>query len=170
MAMNNIYPTVSNEAYKKYAKVPINMLAGLRVDPTDTRVNVGWLLSTDEENYDLPSNSRKAFVYDDEVIEIYSELEDKMFRRLNKGLFAKGLLKDYHESQLPIDTKNFISDAEITEIVDLRSMTELVSRLDKFDSLSTLNRIRDFAISENKSVKKVQAIDARIKAVQDVVD
>lgn len=170
MAMNNIYPTVSNEAYKKYAKVPINMLAGLRVDPTDTRVNVGWLLSTDEENYDLPSNSRKAFVYDDEVIEIYSELEDKMFRRLNKGLFAKGLLKDYHESQLPIDTKNFISDAEITEIVDLRSMTELVSRLDKFDSLSTLNRIRDFAISENKSVKKVQAIEARIKAVQDVVD
>jgi hypothetical protein len=170
MAMNNIYPTVSNEAYKKYAKVPINMLAGLRVDPTDTRVNVGWLLSTDEDNYDLSSNSRKAFVYDDEVIEIYSELEDKMFRRLNKGLFAKGLLKDYHESQLPIDTKNFISDAEITEIVDLRSMTEFMSRLDKFDSLSTLNRIRDFAISENKSVKKVQAIDARIKAVQDVVD
>jgi hypothetical protein len=170
MAMNNIYPTVAEEAYKKYAKVPINMLAGLRVDPTDTKVNVGWLLSTDEENFDLSSNSRRAFVYEDEVIEIYSEMEDKVFRRLNKSLFAKGLLKDYHESQLPIDTKNFLSDAEVAEIVDLRSMVEFSSRLEKFDSLSTLERIRDYAVSENKSVKKVQAIEARIKAVQDVVD
>jgi hypothetical protein len=170
MAINNIYPSISTGVYKKYAKVPINMLAGLRSDPLDTKVNVGWVLSTDEKNFDLASNSRTAFVYDDEVIEIYSETEDKIFKRLNKALFSKGLLKDYNEDELPVNLKNFVNDSEIYEIVELRSLAEFNSRLEKFDSVATLQRIREVAVSENKSVKKVQAIDARIKAVQDVVD
>lgn len=170
MAINNIYPTVAQGVFKKYAKVPINMLAGLRADPNDTRNNVGWVLNTDESNFDLSTNSRTAFVYDDEVIELYSEIEDKMFRRLNKTLFAKGLLKEYSEEDLPPNLKNFLSDAEVANIVDMRSLSEFAAKIDLFDSIPTLQRIKEYAIAENKSVKKIHVIDARIKAVQDVVD
>ncbi|MFN9113992.1 MAG: hypothetical protein ACK5XN_28335, partial [Bacteroidota bacterium] len=84
MAKNNIYPAKSEEIFKRYAKVPVNIVAGLRVDPFDTRIQVGWTLSTSEEDFDFSSKTRRNFVYDNEVIELYSSHEDVMFRRLNK--------------------------------------------------------------------------------------
>lgn len=170
MAKNNIYPAKSQEIFKRYAKVPVNIVAGLRVDPFDTRVQVGWTLSTSESDFDFKEKVRREFVYDNEVLEVYSEHEDVMFRRLNKNLLDKGLLKEYTGIQSDSTYNNFISDEQVTVIVEMRSLTDFREELEKFTSVDTLDRIKDAAVAANKSVKKIQIIDARLKAVQDDLD
>ena len=169
MAKNNIYPAFET-IYKRYAKVPVHIVAGDRVDPHDSSKNVGWTLSTQEESFDFDTKRRSAFVYEDEVIELYSELEDKLFKRMNKSLFVNGLLKEYNEADLQPDLTNFLTDEEINEIVELKSMTEFNKRLYSLTALSTLQRVREAAVYQNKPIKKIQAIDARIKAAQDDTD
>jgi hypothetical protein len=166
MAKNNIYPSF-DVVYKRYAKVPIHIVAGDRVDPHDATKNVGWTLSTSENSFDFSTKKRSAFVYEDEVIEIYSELEDKLFKRLNKNLFVNGLLKEYNESDLLPDFGNFLSDKEIDDIVESKSVADFQNSLQKLTSEETLKRVRESAIAKNKPIKRIQAIDARIKAVQD---
>jgi|NOAtaT_7_FD_contig_21_5016189_length_1073_multi_9_in_0_out_0_3 hypothetical protein len=170
MAKNNIYPAKSEEIFKRYAKVPVNIVAGLRVDPFDTRIQVGWTLSTSEEDFDFSSKTRRNFVYDNEVIELYSSHEDVMFRRLNKNLLDKGLLKEYTGIQAENSSNNFISDEQVAIIVEIKSLTDFKQELEKFTSVATLSRIKEMAIATNKSVKKVQIIEARLKAVQDELD
>lgn len=166
MAKNNIYPSFDS-VYKRYAKVPVHIVAGDRADPHDTSKNIGWTLSTSEDSFDFNTKKRTTFVYENEVIEIYSELEDKLFKRLNKNLFVNGLLKEYHESDLLPDFTNFLSDAEINEIVEIKSVAEFQNKLQSLTSEETLKRIRESAVSRNKPIKRIQSIDARIKAVQD---
>lgn len=170
MATNNIYPAMQDQVYKRYAKVPINVIGGLRVDPSDMRVQVGWILKTDEDNFDFETKKRKVFEYDDEVVEIYSESEDKLFRKLNSGLFSAGLLKEYNEENELIDSPNFVNDAEILRVIEIRSVAEFEAALKKFDAVATLERIKQQLVDQGKSVKKVQLVEARLKEVRDVVD
>ena len=166
MANNNIYLELEGSVYKRYEKVPINIVAGLRANPLDTKLQVGWSLTTDEEDFSIKENRRLAFVYETEVIEIYSEMEDRIFRRLNKSLFDKGLLK-VHEGLTPeYDFANFITDEQVGEIINIRTMDEFKNKLDVYNSLSKLSRIKDAAVTANKSIKKIQLIDKRIEVVQ----
>jgi len=169
MSKNNIYPAFET-VYKRYAKVPIHIVAGARLDPHDTTKNIGWTLSTREENFDIEKQQRSEFTYEDEVIEVYTALEDKMFQRLNSKLFSLGLLKEYNQEALPPDMANFLTDSEILEIVEFKSLTELAKRLQLLTSLTTLQRIRESAVDLNKTIKKIQVIDDRIKAVEDDTD
>jgi hypothetical protein len=169
MAKNNIYPAFDS-VYKRYAKVPIHIVAGDRLDPQDNTKTTGWTLSTKEENFDIEKQKRSEFVYEDEVIEVYTAFEDKMFQRMNKSLFSLGLLKEYDQEALPPDMMNFLNDAEILEIVEMKSLAELAKRLQQLTSITTLQRVRELAVSLNKTIKKIQVIDDRIKAVQDDID
>jgi len=169
MSKNNIYPAFET-VYKRYAKVPVHIVAGARLDPHDSAKNIGWTLSTREENFDIEKQQRSEFAYEDEVIEVYTALEDKMFRKLNSKLFSLGLLKEYDQEALPPDMVNFLTDSEILEIVELKSLTELAKRLQLLTSLTTLQRIRESAVDLNKTIKKIQVIDDRIKAVEDDTD
>ena len=170
MAINNIYHMMQGSAYKRYTKVPINLVGGLRVDPTDTRLQIGWILHTDETDFDFATKKRMRFVYENEVIEIYSESEDKLFRKLNSGLFRAGLLKEFFETDEIVNSPNFVDDSEISRIVEIRSLTEFQAAVAKFDALATLERIKQQLIDQGKSVKKVQLLENRIKEVSDVVD
>jgi len=170
MALNNIYFTLQDKIYKRYTKVPVNVVGGLRVDPTDTRLQIGWVLTTGEDSYDYSTKKRTKFVYDDEVIEVYSEPEDKLFRKLNSGLFRSGLLKEYNEENELVDSPNFVNDAEILRVIEIRSLAEFEAALKKFDAVATLERIYQQLIDQGKSVKKVQLVEARLKEVRDVVD
>lgn len=170
MAMNNIYHMMQESVYKRYTKVPVNLVGGLRLDPTDTRLQIGWVLHTDEADFDYTTKKRTQFVYDNEVIEIYSEAEDKLFRKLNAGLFRAGLLKEFLETEEVVSSPNFVNDSEINRIVEIRSITDFQTELANFDALATLERIKQQLIDQGKSVKKVQLVENRIKEVRDVVD
>lgn len=170
MAVNNIYHMMQENVYKRYTKVPINLVGGLRVDPTDTRLQIGWVLHTDEADFDFTTKKRTQFVYDNEVLEVYSESEDKLFRKLNSGLFRAGLLKEFFETDEVVSSPNFVNDSEIDRIVEIRSLSDFQVALANFDALATLERIKQQLIDQGKSVKKVQLVENRIKEVRDVVD
>lgn len=164
MAKDNIFYEFADKVVKRYAKVPVHIISGSRVDPHETRRTIPWVLQTRPENFDVKTKERK-FVYEDEVIELYSQFEVDAFLRLNKNLFEAGLLKVYEGEQAQVNTANNLSDSELMEIVNLRSNELFSAALDKLTSPLTLLRLKHLATEAGKSVKKIQMIDARIEVL-----
>lgn len=164
MSKNNIFIGLEPSIYKRYAKVPVHMVAGTRLNPHDLSQVIPWLLQTDVENYDI-KNKKLTFVYEDEVIELYSKREYDSFIRLNKALLEGGLLKVYEDSASAVNEENTIPDSELEKIAGLRS--NFSEQVDKITSVMTLERLKKLAINSGKSIKKIQYIDSRIEALTD---
>jgi hypothetical protein len=166
MSKQNIYYELSDKVVKRYAKVPVHLVAGVRIDPYDTKNTISWLLMTDASNYDEKTKQR-TFVYEDEVIELYSQYEADAFVRLNKKLIERGLLKVYTGSGNSVDETNTMSDDELSQILSIRSNEDFASEVNKLSSSLTLIRLKQLAIDLGKSVKRVQVLEARIKQLND---
>lgn len=166
MSKQNIYYELSDRVVKRYAKVPVHLVAGVRIDPYDTKNTISWLLMTDASNYDEKTKQR-TFVYEDEVIELYSQYEADAFVRLNKKLIERGLLKVYTGSGNSVDETNTMSDDELSQILSIRSNEDFASEVNKLSSSLTLIRLKQLAIDLGKSVKRVQVLEARIKQLND---
>ena len=166
MSKQNIYYELSDKVIKRYAKVPVHLVAGVRIDPYDTKNTISWLLMTDASNYDEKTKQR-TFVYEDEVIELYSQYEADAFVRLNKKLIERGLLKVYTGSGSSVDETNTMSDDELSQILSIRSNEDFASEVNKLSSSLTLIRLKQLAIDLGKSVKRVQVLEARIKQLND---
>lgn len=164
MSTNTIYPELADSVYIRYAKVPLHIVSGIRVDPHDPKSRVAWILKTDTSNYNLVTKER-TFVYEDEVIELYSKLEHDVFLRVNANLIKNGLLKQYDGEASSVDSTNTVSDAELASLVSIRSNQEFEEKISGFDSVHTLTRLKQIAIEAGKSVKRVQLIESRIEAV-----
>lgn len=164
MSKDNIFYEFSDRVVKRYAKVPIHIVSGSRVDPHENRRTIPWVLQTRPENFDVKTKQH-TFVYEDEVIELYSKFEVDAFLRLNKNLFELGLLKAYDGEQGRVDTSNTMSDTELMEIANLRSNELFSAALDKITSPLTLLRLKHLATEAGKSIKKIQLIDARIEVL-----
>jgi hypothetical protein len=163
---NNIFPELEGKIYKRYSKVPIHMLSGLRPDPYETRKSIPWVLQTRDENYDI-KRKQLTFEYEDEVIELYSQFEVDTFKRLNKALFDQGFFKEFAGEQSPVNTTNTISDSELENIANIRSNEAFAVEINKLTSPLTLERLKQIATAAGKSVKKIQLIDSRIEALED---
>jgi hypothetical protein len=166
MSKQNIYYELSDKVVKRYAKVPVHLVAGVRIDPYDTKNTISWLLMTDASNYDEKTKQR-TFVYEDEVIELYSQYEADAFVRLNKKLIERGLLKVYTGLGNAVDETNTMSDDELSQILSIRSNEDFASEVNKLSSSLTLIRLKQLAIDLGKSVKRVQVLEARIKQLND---
>ena len=166
MSKQNIYYELSDKVIKRYAKVPVHLVAGVRIDPYDTKNTISWLLMTDASNYDEKTKQR-TFVYEDEVIELYSQYEADAFVRLNKKLIERGLLKVYTGLGNSVDETNTMSDDELSQILSIRSNEDFASEVNKLSSSLTLIRLKQLAIDLGKSVKRVQVLEARIKQLND---
>lgn len=163
---NNIFPELEEKVFKRYSKVPVHILSGMRPDPYETRKSIPWVLQTKDENYNI-KEKKLTFEYEDEVIELYSQYEVDTFKRLNKNLFDKGYFKEYNGTQLPVNTTNILSDEELSNIADIRSNEAFAVELNKLTSILTLERLKQLATATGKSVKKIQLIDSRIEALND---
>ncbi len=163
MAKNNIYLTMNHDVHRRYAKVPVNIVAGLRPDPVDPRIQVGWTLNTAESDYDLATKRRINFVYENEVIEIYSEAEDRVFRKLNQALLNAGLLREYVGTAETEVSANFLTDDQVLEIVNIRSIADFKRELQAITSPVTLQRVKERAEDSNVTVSKLKALDARMQ-------
>lgn len=163
---NNIFPDLEHKVFKRFCKVPVHVVAGLRPDPYETRKSIPFILQTHEENYDV-KNKRLKFEYEDEVIELYSQFEVDTFKRQNKLLFDKGFLKEYTEVQAEVSTENTVSDVKLEELANIRNNEAFAESLTKITSVLTLERLKQIATAAGKSVKKIQLIDARIEALED---
>lgn len=164
MSTNNIYVGLDNTIYKKYAKVPVHIVGGIRLNPNDLTQKVPWILQTNPANYN-PVTKQVTFEYEDEVLELYSKKEHDAFLRLNQKLLEQGLLKVFEEEQSVVNVENTIPDSELEKIASLRSTFS--ETVDRITSVMTLERLKKIAINSGKSIKKIQYIDSRIEALTD---
>jgi hypothetical protein len=162
MSINNIFEDLEDQIVECYAKVPNFMLSGTRLDPHDPKKTIPWIIKTESENFDLKTKT-KQFVYEDEVIELYSKLDLSTFLRFNKGLIENGLLKKYEGNKSQVDTSETITDVDLTEIVNIRANDKFIEEVNKLNSVMTLTRLKNIATDSGKSVKKIALIDTRIE-------
>lgn len=155
-SVNNIFLEVSDPPFAKYMKTVPSKLGGVRFD-ADGKQQVGFIIESN------PS----GFVYDDEVLEIYSSREDRAVRQYNKALFTKGLLKEYKQDQPPLDMSNMLSDEAVVEIASIRNLQHLTKRISEITSPFTLQRILTAANSIGRPAKTVEAIQTRLTQIQD---
>lgn len=166
MSKQNIYHELADKVVRRYAKVPVHMVSGNRIDPYDHKNTVSWILATDPDNYDMV-NKKLKFNYEDEVIELYSQYEADAFVRLNKRLIERGLLKVYTGSGESVDETNTMSDDQLVQILSIRSNDDFALEVTKLSSSFTLVRLKQLAVDLNKSVKRVQLLEDRIKQLND---
>ena len=144
-----------NPPVKRYVKTVPSKLGGVRFD-TDGKNHVGFILET--QNVD-------TFVYDDEVLEIYTAREDRALRQLNKSLFTNGYLKEYMQEAPDVDVHNMLTDDEILEIAKITNIQVLQKRIAELTSSLTVRRILTAANDVGRPIKTIAAIQARLDAI-----
>jgi len=153
-SVNNIYLVNVEPPVKRYVKTIPSRVGGIRFD-ANGKTEVGFILASDE----------RGFIYDNEVLEIYTEREDRALRQLNKNLFTQGYLKEYTADAPGIDVSNMLSDEEIHEIASMRNIKSLEVRLTELSSPFTLRRVLDTANEIGRPQKTIAVIQARLDAV-----
>lgn len=158
MAINNIYPQLAGHAYKKYRKVVPHPIGGKRLDPFKVNENifVDWLLKTEEVDFDFEAKKIARFAYENEVIELYSEVEDKVFRRLNPGMFEQGFLAVYGENQPELKDKTHYDLDTIASIRLPSNFKKAVQELPKTALSELEKKIRE----KNRPISFLAIIEA----------
>lgn len=150
MSVNNIFLIVVDPPYKRYVKTVPSSIGGIRLNSEGTNTTEFVLRSHPD-----------GFVYDDEVLEIYTDREDRFLRQSNKTLFQKGYLKEYIGEQPQLDTSNMLTDSEIEEIASIRNVAVLQKRLNEITSILSMKRILDLATEIGRPAKTLQIIKKR---------
>lgn len=154
-SVNNIYRVVDTPPVRRYIKAVPSKVAGVRLD-ANGKEQVGFILQSDPD----------TFNYDKEVLEIYSEREDRAVKQLNRALFSNGYLIEYNVEAPPIDTSNMLTDEQIVEIASLRNINALEARIRELTSPFTLQRILIAANDIGRPAKTVAVIQKRLDEVK----
>jgi peptidyl-prolyl cis-trans isomerase SurA len=109
---------------------------------------------------------------------LLSDIESQKIQAVQAGVEVTSMMdcsvleqlmsEELYINQAKLDSL-VITDEQVGEIINIRTMDEFKNKLDTYNSISTLSRIKDAAVAANKSIKKVQLIDTRIEVVQDNV-
>lgn len=155
-SVNNIYLVNIEPPVKKYVKTIPSKLGGIRFDARGER-EVGFVLETINPD---------QFVYDDEVLEVYTEREDRALRQLNRKLFELGYLKEYAQDAPALDTANMLSDEEILEVAKTPNINTLKARLLDFTSAVTVERVLKAAQEVGRPAKTLEVIKQRLDTIR----
>lgn len=170
---NNQYIQFEDKVVKRYTKTIPGMLTGRRLDPHRPENTIDWLLHTPETNFRFITNQetrkteliRQSFDYGAEVIELYSDIEVRLFERLNKSAIESGMLVVYNDTAPELDTSNMLTDNEVAEIASIKQLLALKKRLSQLTSVHSLNRIARAAEELDRPVSVIKAIKERIDDV-----
>lgn len=131
MSFNNIYlELVDVEPYSRYQKNVPSAVSGWRLNPKDLSHRVEFLLAS-------PSSK---FNYQSDVIELYSEKEDRYFRMANSVLFDMAYLIPYVEDgdevtgEILVDNVNTLVD----EIAGTTRYDEFVEKAKGIENTAVL--------------------------------
>lgn len=168
--MNNQFIHLQGKVYKRYIKTSLGILSGYRVNPEDHSQRLAFTLKTPEDHVvfvqddDYVRADKRASVnYDEEILEIYSEAEDRLFRRLNRQSIEDGLLVEYLDSDTEIDTTNELTDKDLQYIADTKNLLQFKKRIGEITSPVTLKRILDLLDDRPKSF--TTALELRMRDV-----
>ena len=155
MSKNHQYIELQDKVYSRYIKTGVAILSGMRSDPYDPKNRIPYILKTPDsvviwqEESDNEGNThlvvpqgRKPIIYEDEVLEVYSEAEDRVFKQLNRKLIESGDLIPYHEERLSdINMSNALSDNDIVLIANSATIPIFKKKIKTITSAPTLLRI-----------------------------
>ena len=161
MSRHNVYPQFSTIIVARYQKTTIYPIAGKRLDPYDNKRQIDFILRTDERNYNFETK-HVTFVYDSEVVELYSADEVQLFTALNRGLVEAGLLKPYTEQRPEMNMANVLSDEEIYTIANESNHLRFEAALRRITSPITMQRILA-QIPDTRAVRFVRIAENRLK-------
>ncbi len=149
--VNNIYVT-AGEPIMRYLRIPKHGITGWRLDPDDRDRKIIFELTPTDD----------TFMYERDVVEVYTDKELKFFKQANKYLFQQGFLTEYIGEPEPIDTSNMLTDAQVLEIASERSVKRIEAKLKELTSLVSVQRIYDTATEIGRPSKTLEIMKARL--------
>lgn len=169
MSKNHQFIAFDQQIVKRYAKTTTGILTGYRLDPNRPENQLDWLLSSPNKHFQVvwedgqqPTIHRTGFSYDDEVIELYSDVEVRLFERLNRSAIESGALKLYSERAPDVDTTNFMTDDEVIAIATTKQIPAIKKKIAGINSQLTLKRILDAVEKHDRPMSVAKTIQDRI--------
>jgi hypothetical protein len=149
MSIHNIYPEFADRVLERWQKAIVGTVAGKRIDPYTENARVDFLLITKEHNFDIATR-KVAFVYEDEVIELYTEREVTVFRALNKAAIENGLLKPFEDAPPEVNDTNIYTDAQLLAILNEKNMPTYKGMLKKITAIPVLDRMETLITDDHR--------------------
>ena len=137
---HNIYPEFEDQVVERWKKTSIHAVAGMRLNPYHSESRISFLLMSNEDDFNLTTRVL-TFNYENEIIELYSEREVLLFKRLNKEIIERGLLVPYTQPAPIVDTTNALTDAEIETMLQSKNPVQLKAKIKNITAASALQRI-----------------------------
>jgi hypothetical protein len=169
MSTNHQFIAFDQQIVKRYAKTTSSILTGYRLDPYRPENRIDWLLSSPNANFQVvweegqtPRLIRTGFSYDDEVIELYSDTEVRLFERANRAAIENGALKLYTEDAPAVDMTNFMTDDEVEAIATTKQIPSIKKKIAGVYSTLTLKRILEAVEKHDRPMSVAKAIKERI--------
>jgi hypothetical protein len=104
---------------------------------------------------------------DGSIIDVWNEMEDMFFKRMNKKHFEQGTIINYKRSNIPEPkSPNDVTDEELTEILTFPYI-KFQHKLAEFTSVAPLFRIKGLAVEQERSAKYINYIESLISKMQE---
>jgi len=175
MSKNHQFIEFDMQVVERWVKTCAHMVSGKRFNPYKPSETIDWVLRTNPTNFDFSkinkaqypdAASKITFVYEDEVLELYSDNEARLFRRLNKGLIERGLLKQYLGSPSQVNINNTVSDQELEEIASITTIAAFKKKLYGLSSAVTVGRLITVLKTLDKKASYITAAEEYYKELQ----
>lgn len=173
MSNNHQFIQYSDRVVKRYIRTRNQAVTGYRQDPHRPENRIDFLLMSPESDFDVVWKDgeevdvvRKNFDYDNEVIELYSDNEVKMFQRWNRMLIENGILTEYSEEAPALDVSNVLSDATVNEIAATKNLLAFRKRLESINSVDSLKRVLSAVENLDRPYSIAKAVQERIRALK----
>lgn len=145
--------------YKRYRKVVPYIVAGTRPNLHKPGEVISWLLQTPSDLFDFDEKKVTGFSYTEEVVETYSQAEDRVFYRLNRKLFDEGALVEYDGVEPTFETANSLTDAELTMIAQTKNLLAFKKQANEITSKRTLQRLKEKVEQFNRPISFIRALE-----------
>ena len=176
-SLNHQFLEFSDQVIKRYTKARLQPLTGLRLNPRNAvnpNERLEFLLATPEQNveyipYDQDGSGEPTkvkqikFTYEDEVLELYTEMEVKSFERMNRLLIENGLLVEYSEHSPAVNRVNTLNDVELRKIAKLKMLNTFKSRVADLTSIVTLESLLEVLETvDTATLSQVRVVKERL--------
>lgn len=162
MSKYHQYPEYSDRVIARYQKTIPCKIAGLRLNPHDDLTRIDFLLESQEDNYE---DGSVVFNYRDDVVELYSEKEARMFKSLNGKLFEEGSIVEYNDKPAEVKMENALTDAEVKALAKYGTREKFAEKLKEFDSWVPVSRILA-QLDENSPVWRRDILMKRLEELR----
>lgn len=177
-SINHQFLEFSDQVVKRYTKSRLQPITGWRLNPRNAvnpNERLEFLLATPEANVEFipygdgePTKVKQIkFSYEDEVVELYTEVEARSFERMNRLLIENGLLIEYNDTASAVNTVNTLSDAELRKIAKLKLISAFKTRVNELTSIYTLESLMNIMETiDTVTVAQMKAVKERINELK----